>query len=105
MPSKPIWRQREDALVIGGPLTVLPTLAVVPITISLFVEPAFRYGRTAGVLLLPILFLSEWAGLLRLAQVFRRDFDVLTFFAAGIVIVFSVLAVCSGVLLAIVLSQ
>ncbi len=105
MPSKPIWRRREDALIVGGPLTVLPALMVVPVIISLFVGPAFQHGRVIGVLLLPVLFAAEWMGLSRLANVFRRDLDVLTFFAVGIVIVFWVVLVCSGVLLAIVLTQ
>jgi hypothetical protein len=100
-----MWRQREDALILGGPLAVLPALMVVPVTISLFVDPAFRYARVAGVLLLSILFACEWLGLMRLAVVFRRNLDVLTFFAVGIVIVFWVVSVCSGVLLAIVLAQ
>ena len=105
MPSKAMWRQREDALVVGGPLIVLPALGIVPVTISLFVDPAFRYGRAVGVLLLPVLFACEWVGLLRVASIFRHDLDVLTFFAAGLVIVFWVVLVCSGVLLAIVMTQ
>lgn len=105
MPSKPLWRQREDALIMGGPLAVLPALMVVPVTVSLFVDPAFPHAAMVGTLLLPCLFAFEWAGLMRLAGVLRREFDVLTFFAVGLVIAFWVFAVCSGVLLAIVLGQ
>jgi len=105
MPSKPLWRQREDALLLGGPLAVLPALMVVPVTLSLFVDPAFRHARIVGVLALPVIFSCQWIGVSRLAAVFRRDLDVLTFFAVGIVIVFWVVLVCSGVLLAITLSQ
>jgi len=102
---KPLWRQREDALVLGGPLAVLPALTIVPVTISLFVDPVFSHARILGLLLLPVIFFGEWVGLMRLAVVIRRDLDVLTFFAVGVVIVFWVIAVCSGVLLAILLTQ
>jgi hypothetical protein len=103
--TKPLWRQREDALVIGAPLLVIPALAYVPITISLLLNPAFRHARFLGVLVIPVFFLSEFTGLFRLALALRRDFDVLTLFAVGTVIVFWVITVCSGVLLAIVIGQ
>lgn len=105
MAIRPLWRQREDALIVGGPFAVLPALAIVPVIVSLFVGPAFSYARLVGLVLLPVIFASEWVGLSRLGIVIRQDFDVLTFFAVGIVIVFWVIAVCSGVLLAIVLTQ
>ncbi len=105
MNPKPLWRLREDALVVGAPLLIIPALAIVPITISLLIDPAFPHARLLGILLVPIFYLCEFAGLTRLAHCFRRDFDVLTLFAAGIVIVFWVIAVCSGVLLAIVVSR
>ena len=105
MSSKPLWRFREDALVIGAPLVVIPALGFVPITISLLLDPAFHHARVLGLVLLPLFFVCEFAGLSRLAQCFRHDFDVLTPFAAGTVIIFWVIAVCSGVLLAIVVSR
>ena len=105
MAAKPPWRLREDALVIGAPLVVVPVLALVPSAISLLIDPIFRHARLLGALLLPVFFLCEFAGLSRLALCFRREFDVLTLLAAGIVIIFWVMAVCSGVLLAIVMSQ
>jgi hypothetical protein len=103
--SKPLWRLREDALVIGAPLLIIPSLAIVPITLSLLIDPAFAYARMLGMLLVPVFFFCEFAGLSRLALVLRREFDVLTLFAAGIVVIFWVIAVCSGVLLAIIISQ
>lgn len=105
MNPKPPWRLREDALVVGAPLLIIPALAIVPITISLLIDPAFPHARLLGILLVPIFYLCEFAGLSRLAHCLRRDFDVLTLFAAGIVIVFWVIAACSGVLLAIVVSR
>ncbi len=100
---KPLWRRREDALVFGAPLVVVPALAIVPIAVSLLVDPAFRHARILGLVLLPVFFVAELAGLSLLSTTMRRDFDVLTFFAAGTVVIFWVIAVCSGVLLAIVL--
>jgi len=103
--TKPLWRQREDALLIGAPLLVIPSLAYVPITISLLGFPAFSHARLIGLLLLPPFFLCQFLGLSRLALTLRREFDVLTLFAMGTVILFWVTAVCSGVLLAIVLTH
>lgn len=105
MSTKPHWREREDALLIGAPLLVIPALAYIPITISLFLVPAFAHARALGVLLIPPFFLSQFVGLSRLALTLRREFDVLTLFAMGTVILFWVTAVCSGVLLATVLTQ
>ena len=105
MSTKPHWRHREDALLSGAPLLVIPALAYVPITISLFLVPAFPHARLVGLLLIPLFFMSQFVGLSRLALSFRREFDVLTLFAMGTVIIFWVTAVCSGVLLAIVLTQ
>lgn len=105
MSTKPLWRQREDALLIGAPLLVIPSLAYVPITISLLGFPAFSHARLIGLLLLPPFFLCQFLGLSRLALTLRREFDVLTLFAMGTVILFWVTAVCSGVLLAIVLTH
>jgi hypothetical protein len=103
--TKPIWRRREDALVFGAPLTVVPALAIVPIMVSLFVDPAFPHARAVGALLIPFLFVAEFAGLSRLGFALRQDFDVLSLFAAGTAFLFWVMTVCSGILLAIVLSQ
>lgn len=71
MPSKPLWSQREDALIMGGPLAVLPALMVVPVTVSLFVDPPFRHAWLSGILLLPVLFTAGWGGLSCLAMVVR----------------------------------
>ena len=76
MSTKPLWRQREDALLIGAPLLVIPSLAYVPITISLLGFPAFSHARLIGLLLLPPFFLCQFLGLSRLALTLRREFYV-----------------------------
>jgi hypothetical protein len=105
MSYKAAWRQREDALVVGAPLVVLPALAIVPVTVSLVVYPAFAHARIVGAVLVPLVFLAEMAGLERLSRTMRREFDVLTLFAGGSVLLFWVVCVCSGVLLALIVSD
>lgn len=105
MSTKPLWRQREDALVLGAPLTVLPALAFVPTTVLLLLDPAFPHARVLGAIVIPLLFLAEITGLAKLSVSFRREFDVLTLFAGGTIVIFWAVAACSGVLLAIVISH
>ncbi len=105
MEAKPLWRKREDALVVGAPLVVIPALVLVPVAISLLIRPAFSHARAIGIALLPVLAASEVVGLNRLALTLRRNFDVLTFFAAGTIFVFWVVMACAGTLLGVVLSR
>jgi hypothetical protein len=101
----PIWRERENALMWGAPLAIVPALSVVPITVSLMLYPAFPWARLAGALLTPVMGWSVVAGISRLAVTLRRDFDALTFFAAGVVLTMWVIVACSGVLLGVVLTN
>jgi hypothetical protein len=98
--AKPLWRKREDALVVGAPLVVIPALVLVPV-----IRPAFSHARAIGIALLPVLAASEVVGLNRLALTLRRNFDVLTFFAAGTIFVFWVVMACACTLLGVVLSR
>lgn len=104
-PSHSLWRQRESALIWGAPLTVAPALVVVPVTISLLIDPIFPWARIAGVAILTAMGVSEIAGLSRLALTLHREFDALTFFAAGVVLTMWAIVACSGVLLGIVLTN
>ena len=99
-PTKPGWHRRETALLWGAPLVLFSALAIVPVTISLVLEPAFSHARLLGCVLIPVMGASMAYGLSRLAICFRRDMDVLTLFAGGTVIVFIVICMCSGVILA-----
>jgi hypothetical protein len=100
-----IWRERENALIWGAPLAIVPALSVVPVTVSFLLYPTFRWARLVGTILTLVLGFSIEAGISRLALTLRRDFDALTFFAAGVVITMWVILACSGVLLAIVLTN
>jgi hypothetical protein len=100
---RPAWHQRESDLLWGAPLTLFPALAVVPVTVSLFLDPFFPHARVAGLIAVLLMAISAVAGLSRLASCFRRDFDVITFFAAGTVIVLIVVCMSSGIVLASVL--
>jgi hypothetical protein len=103
--TKPLWRQREDALVVGAPLVVMPALAIVPIVISFLIDPVFPHARLAGVVVVPLTFLAESFGLSRLGLTLQSEFDVLTLFGAATALLFWVIAGCSGILLAIVISH
>jgi hypothetical protein len=99
-PRKAAWQQREANLVWGAPLVLFPALALVPVIVSLILEPMFGYARVLGFLMVPVLAFSAIAGLGRLAACFRRDFDVITFFAGGTVVVLVVICMSAGVVLA-----
>lgn len=99
MSSQPNAQEREDALVWGAPLVIFPALAAVPVAISLFVSPIFLHARLVGVLIVPLIAISEISGLTRLARCFGSDFDVLSLLAGGVVFLLVVVVVCGGVLL------
>ena len=100
MKAEPSWRERERALMWGAPLALFPALAFAPVTISLFLEPAFTHARWLGCALVPLMGWSVASGLVRLASCFRSDFDVVTLFAGGAAIVFVVIAMSEGAILA-----
>jgi hypothetical protein len=102
MVTRSMLRDREDAFVWGAPLSVFPVLAYVPVAFCFFIHPAFAHARVVGLLISPLLAISEISGLARIASCFEREFDVISFLAAGIVIMFTVVAACAGVLLALV---
>ena len=81
-------------------MVLFPALAIGPVTISLIIEPAFAHARLLGCLLLPFLGGCIVYGLSRLTACFRRDFDVLTLFAGGTVVVLIVIAMATGLILA-----
>jgi len=86
-------------------MVLFPALAIAPVTISLVLEPAFPYARAVGALLYPLLAASMVYGVARLASCFRRDFDVLTLFAGGTVVVLIVIAMATGIILASAISN
>jgi hypothetical protein len=57
-----------------------------------------------GLALVPVLALSAVSGLGRIAACFRRDFDVITLFAGGTVIVMAVICMSAGIVLASIIS-
>ena len=105
MKAEPTDRQRETALIWGAPMVLFSALAFVPVVVSLILEPAFSYARLLGGVLVPVIGASMAFGLGRLACCFRRDFDVITFFAGGTMIALVVIAMCAGVILASVVAN
>ena len=105
MKSEPTSRERESALIWGAPMVLFSALAFVPVVVSLVLEPVFPHARVLGAMLVPVLGGAMAFGLARLARCFRRDFDVITFFAGGTMIALVVIAMCAGVILASVVAN
>lgn len=103
--AEPTWREREAALIWGVPMVLFASLAFVPVTVSLVLEPLFPYARVLGCVLLPLVGAAMAFGLSRLARCFRRDFDVITLCAGGTMVVLVVISMCSGVILASVVAN
>ena len=99
----PTAREREDALVWGAPLVVFPALALVPVAIAFLVTPVFPHARLAGLVLVYLIAMAEISGLTRLSSCFGDEFDVLSLLAGGVVVLLLVIAMCGGVLLALIL--
>lgn len=81
-------------------MVLFSALAVVPVSVSLIIEPAFPCARVLGLGALPLLAYCLASGSSRLASCFRRDFDVLSLLAGGTVVVLIVISMCAGVVLA-----
>ena len=103
--AEPTWREREAALIWGVPMVLFSALAFVPVVVSLILVPCFSHARVLGVVLVPIIGSTMAFGLARLALCFRRDFDVITFFAGGTMVVLVVICMCAGVILASVVAN
>lgn len=102
-PAEPAWRARETALVWGVPLVLFGALTIIPVTVSLLLDPCFPHARVLGVALLPVIGVCEIFGLVRLAFCLSGDFDLLSVIAGAAVVVLVVIAMCTGVLLSIVI--
>jgi len=103
--AEPTWREREAALIWGVPMVLFSALAFVPVMVSLILEPLFPHARVLGSVLLPGIGAAMVFGLSRLARCFRHDFDVITLFAGGTMVVLVVISMCSGVILASVVAN
>jgi hypothetical protein len=99
----PSWRHRETALVWGVPLVLFPALAVVPVAVSLLIYPSFTHARIVGLALLPVIAACEIKGIASITFSLSDEFDLLSVIAGGAVVVLVVIAMCTGVLLAIVI--
>ena len=86
-------------------MVLFPALALMPVTISLCLQPFFPHARLLGCVLMPFLVACIASGLSRLAECFRRDMDVISLFAGGTVVVLVVIAMTSGIILASAISD
>jgi hypothetical protein len=85
------------------PLVLFPALAVVPVAVSLLIYPGFPHARLVGVALLPVIAACEIKGIASITYSLSDEFDLLSVIAGGAVVVLVVIAMCTGVLLAIVI--
>jgi len=95
--TRALWRERENSLLIGSPLVLLGAIAILPTLAYLIVTPSFAHARAIGCTLIPVYAIAEIVGLGKLAFCLRRQFDVISFFAVGTIIVFLVIALFTGV--------
>ena len=103
--TEPAWHQRETALIWGAPMVLFASLAFIPVTASLLLEPLFPHARIVGCVLLPLVVASIASGISRLAFCFGSEFDVLSLFAGGTVVALIVISMCAGVILASVVAN
>ncbi len=94
------WRKREDALLWGAPLVLVPALALVPTVLFLILEPVFPHARWLGVPLLAVFGFVMVLGIGKLAYCLRHPFDVISFLAAGTLMILVVVSMVCGVMLA-----
>jgi len=93
------WRERENSLMLAAPLVLLPAISVLPTVAFLIYEPAFPYAPVLGTLLLVGYGIAEVAGIRKLADCVKLEFDVISFLAWGTVVILIVIVICVGVLL------
>jgi len=86
-------------------MVLFSALAFVPVSVSLILDPLFPHARVLGSVLVPVIGGAMTFGLARLAYCFRRDFDVITLFAGGTMVVLVVICMCAGVILASVVAN
>jgi hypothetical protein len=100
----PSWRARENALIVATPLVLFSALSIVPITVSLLLDPFFPEARLLGCALVPVVAACQIWGNSQLALCLLGEFDLLSMIAGGVVVVLVVIAMCSGVMLAMLIS-
>ena len=98
MMAKTSWQRRENSLLIGTPLVLLPALALLPTTVFLIVSPVFAHARMIGLFLLPVYGISEVIGMGRMAHCLRQ-LDVITLLAVGTLVILLVVIITTGILL------
>lgn len=95
------WQQRERLLYWGAPLALAPALAFLPAIVHLVMEPAISHSTIWAVVLFPLLALSEYLGLSRLVRCcVGRPLDLLAMVAYGVIMVLLVVAIYTGLFLA-----
>jgi hypothetical protein len=96
------WKRRERLLLTGAPLAVIPAFAFLPALVYLVISPSFVRARIVAAMLLPLLIIAAALGISRVARCFLpRHFDLITFFALTTMIVIVVIAVYTGLFLAV----
>jgi len=97
--TKATWQERESSLLVGAPLVLLPAIAILPTLAFLIVSPRFAHARLLGCVLIPLYGAAEVYGLGRIAFCMRKQFDVISFFAAGVLFVLVVVMTFTGVMM------
>jgi hypothetical protein len=94
-------KERERAFLVGAPLAIVPALAFLPVTMFLIVFPQVRYGRTIGLLVVPVCALTSCFGLWKLATgAVQKPWGIFNVLSFGALLVLLVIAGYTGVFLA-----
>jgi hypothetical protein len=92
--------ERARRFFYGAPLTLLGTAAFLPAWLFLVHAPRFAHAHFVAALVLPLIVLVEAAGIKNLVTcVLDPPLDYLTAFAFGVLLVFIVLLIFTGVFL------
>jgi hypothetical protein len=94
------WRSRERLLFWGAPLAIIPALLFLPAFVALIFSPRISHAIVWSIVLFPILFAAEVAGVWKLARgCVEPPFNLLSMLSFGAMLVLLVIATYTGVFL------
>lgn len=95
------WTRRENLLFTGAPLAIIPALLFLPALAYLVITPSIRHSIIVATVLFPVCAALELLGVYRLVRCcVSTRFDLLTMFAAAVLLVLIVIAAYTGFFLA-----
>jgi hypothetical protein len=94
------YEARQRSFLHGASLALVPAIALLPAWVFLVHTPRFNNSETLAVVLFPALAISFATGVRKLVHcLLNRDFDAITAFAFGVLLILFVVLVYDGVFL------